>query len=160
MKKTFAQLKKNLTIGNKLKCLEHNIRPERVGQVNEVVKKSGVAVFTLQNGKEVRLEYPGSANLVEYENNTFSFYEAGYRELTEEERKHIENMNARINESEFGNPYFIKQGYTKEHGCEHLLGSGTVRGMRYDSNRYRRNEPCIQDNSIKGEKLYSFEILN
>lgn len=158
MVKSLAQLKRDLNVGNKLKCLEHYFRPERVGQVNEIIQKNGSAVRTQQGDKQVWLDYPASANLVVYEDNTFTIYEAGYRELTAEEKRHVEKMHELINNS-YSNPYYVKKQYCREHDCEHLLGDKMVRGQLFSTNKYSKNEPCVQDNSMKGRLLYSFEIV-
>lgn len=160
MKKSFSQLKRDLSIGDKLKCLEHNIRPERVGQVNEIVRKNGNALTTLQDSKEVWLNYPASANLVEYEDNTFAFYEAGWRNITEEEKKHFEAMHEYEQAHIWENTYWPKKSYFERNGVPYLMGCGVEKGKRFDRNKYKQGDMCcIQDNSIQGELLYSFEII-
>lgn len=157
MKKSFSQLKKDLVIGDNLKCLIHNVKPERVGSVSTISKKQTNAIATLRDNKDCWLYYPTGSNLVNYEDNIFTIYEPGLRNLTPEERKHVETMRELSKDSY--NPYYTEKQYCEEHDCDYLLGADEIKGKRFIFHKYVKNEPCIQDNSIKGEILYSFEII-
>lgn len=78
MKKTFAQLKRDLQVGTKIKCIANYCRDDFEKEVRVVSHKQSNAITlkTFRNGSWVDswLYYPNSATLVEYEDNTFTFY--------------------------------------------------------------------------------------
>ena len=134
MKKTLAQLKRDLQKGVKLKVIYHAIRPERVGAIQEISKTQTNAICTLQerNGqmKDVYMNYPNSANLVEYIDNTFTFYEPGYRDLTEQEQELLNKMdNLSTKEEKMydaltdgSTDYWRRKIFASDNKCEYLLG--------------------------------------
>jgi len=146
--KTFSQLKKDIKVGMKIRCVEHNIKPERVGLVGVVTKVQSNALARDIEGKDNWLRYPNAATLVEYEDNKFSFYEAGYRNMTEEERELREQMDKM--------EYWQEKSFANKNNCEYLLGFEEKQGKKLSFNQRNMNLPCIRDNKIKGELLYSF----
>lgn len=162
MKKSFSQLKKDLVVGRKIKCIEYNTRydgyPKNVGRTSDIIEKSELGVKILHDGVDTWLFYPCSEKLVEYENNIFKFYIAGYRDLTQEEKEHINNMNIIINKSN-SKPSFIKEEYCKWYNCEYLTGYKAADGKSLDVSRYNRGMPCIADVAIKGELFCTFVIV-
>lgn len=160
MKKTFAQLKRDLTVGKKIKFTEHNVYPEKVGEEYEISKKQSNAICTKQNGKDIYMSYPASSNLVDYEDNKVTFYEAGYRNITEEEKKHFEAMWQYGQDHIYENTYWYKKSYFEKVGMPYLMGCGVEKGKKFDHNKYKRGDMCcIQDNSIKGDVWLAFEIV-
>ena len=79
MKKTFAQLKRDLQVGKKIKCLVNNCRDNFEKEEREILRKqtNAITLKTLRNGEYVEscIYYPNQADMVEYEDNVFSFYE-------------------------------------------------------------------------------------
>jgi hypothetical protein len=75
MVKTFAQLKRDLQVGVKVKTIFNACKLERNGEVRSVAKKQTNAIaFLTSEGKESFLWWPKTASLVEYEDNTFKLY--------------------------------------------------------------------------------------
>lgn len=151
MKKTFNNLKRDLKIGMNIKCIEHNIKPDRVGITGNICKVQSNAIVRNIEGKEIWLYYPNSANLVEYIDNRFSFYGAGFREMTNEEKYLREQMDKM--------DYWQEKNFAKKNNCEYLLGFEEKQGKKLDFNMRNNNLPCIRDNKIRGKLLYSFEIV-
>ena len=168
MKKTFNQLKRDLkeSTGKTLKVLYHfrgEEKPELL-QDRTIKRVQTNALTTTRDGneKECWLYYPNGAELVEYNDNTFSFYEAGERDLTETEKRHLEAMNNLCTKEEIemdiytdtNIEYWKKKAYAKENNIEYLLGFEEKQGKKYNWNSKR-----VRDNKVRGALLYTFEIV-
>ena len=75
--KTFAQLKRDLKVGTKLKCIFNHygkylnvVRPITKVQTNAVYIKTETENGTVNS----YLNFPPKANLVKYDGNVFEFY--------------------------------------------------------------------------------------
>lgn len=76
MLKTFAQLKRDLQVGVKVKTLVNNCKPEMEGQVRPVGKvQTNAIAFVRDDEKLSWLWWPDTAKNIEYDNNIFSVYE-------------------------------------------------------------------------------------
>jgi hypothetical protein len=86
----------------------------------------------------------------------------GYRDLTEEEKFHLNQMNNLCTEEEKLNDmltdgntqYWREIKYAREHNIEYLLGYEEKQGKKYNW-----NNKMVRDNNVRGTKLYSFEIV-
>lgn len=78
MKKTFAQLKRDLKVGKKLKLIYNAGCQTYVGSIREIskVQTSAFCLNTLfeEGYKDSYVWYPEKASLVEYEDNRIRFY--------------------------------------------------------------------------------------
>lgn len=163
MKKTLAQLKRDLTVGTKITQIvagegasQRNLNIERV-----VVKIQGSGVYLDVEGNEGRpsfLDFP-KASLLEYEDNAFSIYEVGLRDLTEDEDSFIknqpsnrpENLQNVINDalSDGSMMYYQDLRYFEKAGKEYL--------RRTRVNPITGNL-AVYDNKVRGKLLYSYKI--
>lgn len=156
--KTLADLKRDLKVGTKIKCLKHSLRAERVGEVStiEKVQTNGIKQ---NNGRF--LDIP-SASLVVYENNVFSMYNVGLRDLTEWEQEmynRLHNVCSKEQQeidmlTDGSQCYYTEKRFAKDNDIEYLLGFDMIKGLKYDFNTGK-----MYDNKVKGTLLYSFEIL-
>lgn len=172
MKKSFNQLKKDLKNheGGILKVLYH-FRSEENSDLlldRKILKVQSNALTTIKLGntiaqnRECWLYYPTSAELVDYVDNVFTIYEMGERELTEQEKILLDKMEHITTEKEkeldrytdSNYDYWNKKKFAKENNCEHLLGYEYIKGEKYN---WRTKK--ITSNKVKGQKLYSFEIV-
>jgi hypothetical protein len=78
MRKTFAQLKRDLQVGVKVKTLYNYCKPEKEGEVRTVGKQQTNAIcFDLGEGRLSYLWWPEKASQnVEYEDNVFKVFDA------------------------------------------------------------------------------------
>lgn len=159
MIKKFNELKKDLKVGTKIRCTFHAFRLERVGEISEIAK---VQTNSVKYTNNVCLDFPPTSVLVEYIDNTFTFYEAGYRELTIEEEKLLNKCDELCTKEERESDvytdsnicYYKEKAFLKANGAEYLFGFKEIRGLYYNINTKK-----IRDNQIRGKKLYSFEII-
>ena len=77
--KTLAQLKRDLQVGVKVKTIINNCRPEREGEIREIVKaQTNAIVFkTAYNSGESWLWWPKAKDVIYYD-NVFELYEDGF----------------------------------------------------------------------------------
>lgn len=97
------------------------------------------------------------ASLLEYTKNTLTLYNAGFRELNEEEQtimnewKDIENKPENIKQSEIdmltdgSSMFYKKKMFFHNKGFLYLTGVEEEKGLQYDFNTSK-----IRDKSIKG----------
>ena len=154
--KTYAQLKKDLQVGKQLKVIYHATRQEQVGNIKTITKTQSNAIYTTcekdRDGKEIRLDLPTSASLVEYENNIFTIYFVGARDLNEQELEFLRLVKQEQEKRQFDNPYFIKLSLAKQSGLEYMATDTPTK-------RFSAYEQKVYDSSVKGAKFISFEIL-
>lgn len=135
--------------------------PERLKGIRRATRANTVGVFFRNaNGEESELSIR-AASLIEYDGETLTIYDAGKRELTEEENRILKKADAEraayeakypYSESYFIAPHFIKKHYPD---FEYLAGYETKRGRRY--NRY---DNTITDNAIKGAAIIKYRIYH
>ena len=75
MLKTFAQLKRDLQVGVKVKTITNYVKPEMEGQIRPIGKVQTNAIAFLREDNKLSWLWWGKANNVEYENNIFKIYE-------------------------------------------------------------------------------------
>ena len=169
MKKSFSQLKKDLKVGTKLKAVYHfrqnDINGERFLQ-DRVISKVQTNAFTSKWGddpKDYWCYYPTNSNLVDYEDNTFTFYEHGERDLTDYEKTMLDKLNNLCTEEErqldmytdSNIEYWKKQKFARENNVEYLLGFEFHNSLKYNFNTGK-----MYDKNIRGNKLFTFQIVN
>ena len=76
--KTFAQLKRDLQVGVKIKTITNNCKPEKNGEIREIViAQTNAIAFKRDDGKPSWLWWPKQASTyIEYEGDIFRIYEA------------------------------------------------------------------------------------
>ena len=163
--KTLADLKRDAASGRM--CLEFIERYGLTGDqikstmrgVRKVLGCNSVAISLLNNDGNISELRFGSAKLIEYDDETLTFYAAAHRELTEEEQailaewKKIEDEYERQNP--FGNSYWKKKDFFKKCSCPWLDGNETIRGKRME---WVNGRNMIRDNSIKGEVTLKYKV--
>ena len=168
MKKTIADLKRDLSIGTGMEMLKLYDReiPEKLQGVRYVVKVKSNGI-ELNKDKDATkgsfLDYP-RASLCDYDGETLTVYDSGSRELTVEEKNILDNVPSHRPENREkvieeamtdGSGFYYKdKAYYKENGCEYLSGHETVRGLKYDFNTKK-----VQDENIKGSIALQYKII-
>lgn len=99
MKKSYAQLKRDLQVGKSLK-LNYSIYEKYVGTIRKINFKqtNAITLKTIRDNGEVFdswLDLPKSSNLVEYVDKTFKFYQEankynGYKKTLEFEYEFVD----------------------------------------------------------------------
>ena len=133
--------------------------PEKLRGIRCVVGSNTVALHLRNNDgniSELQVKY---ASLIDYDGATLTVYEAGLRELTDEEKailsewKRIEDEQIKINP--FSDTYWKRKNYFSQCSCPWLDGGDTVRGKRLE---YVCETPKIRDNSIKGAAILKYKV--
>ena len=161
MNKSLSDLKRDLKLGTKVILLERF--GKQVNEEREVGKvQSNSIAFKKGNGLSW-LDYP-KASLLSYDGNTFTIYEAGYRDLTEHEQSVLNNRPSKRPENrerveqevltDGSSFYYQDKAYFKNLDMQYLDGFEEVRGLRLDKNNQK-----IRDNSIKGAVILKYKIV-
>lgn len=155
--KTFADLKRDLQVGVKLK------KVFQFGNTSETVKTVSKVQTNGVYLDKSWLSWPTAA-LVEYDGVNIKIYDEGSRDVTDEERKIMANEPSRrpenakqveIDALTDGNQmYWADKRYYKELGAEYLRGMEWENGERYDSNKDK-----IKSKKIKGELVLQYIVL-
>ena len=170
MAMTLAQLKRDA----QTKSIQLKIKPvgiwskgipERLNGWRKVIGANTVGIFLLNsNGQRSELRIK-NANLVEYDNNTLTVYGEGQRDLTDGEKKIMNEWDAKANTKEHrerawndamtdgSSTYWEKKWFFQKNNAEHLLGYEFCKGMKYDWNTGK-----VWDNKIKGEIELQYEV--
>lgn len=155
MIKTLAQLKRDLKVGTQLKVVYHDVRPEQIGNIKTISKTQSNGIYTtcpeLFNGRASWLELP-PASLVEYSDNKFTIFDVGSRELNEQEKEFLNRKKEEQQARPYDNPYYISLSIAKQMGIDYMATSTP-------NKRYNSYENKVYDSSIKGKKLFTFEIM-
>lgn len=168
--KTLAELKREAKSGTlEGKFIYHgnfgeNL-PVRLQGWRKLVDSNSVSIFFLTpDGKksELRLD---KASLVEYDGKTLTVFNAGYRDLTEEEQCVMNAWKEKSSTPQFkaqaevdaltdgSSTYWAEVFYFRNAGYEYLMGLNKQRGMKYDFNSGK-----VQDDKIKGAVCMQYEI--
>lgn len=133
--------------------------PEKLRGIRRVIGVNTVALHLQNNDGNISELQVKCASLVEYDADTLVVYEAGLRDLTDEERtilaewKRIEDEH--IKQNPFGDTYWKRKNYFATCTCPWLDGGDSVRGKRLE---YVCGTPKIRDNSIKGEAILKYRV--
>lgn len=134
--------------------------PERLRGIRKATRANTVSIF-FQNadGSESELHIR-AASLIDYDGETLTIYEAGRREMTDQEQKIVYEANTERkryeekyphSESWFVTSAFIRKNYPD---FEYLTGHETKRGKR------KNYDGTITDNAIKGEAIIKYRIIH
>lgn len=139
--------------------------PERLQGWRKLIDSNSVAiVFLNEDGKKSELQIKKAA-LVEYDGETLTVYNAGYRDLTTDEQRVLDawakiaekddyKENARIDALTDGSStYYQKLRFFKDAGYEYLIGLEEQRGMKYDWNTEK-----VRDDKVKGSVCMRYEL--
>jgi len=162
MEKTFAQLKKDLTLGRKVKQNYSSWGDKLVGTVRPITKVQSNAV-RLDNSW---LYYPKTSKQVEYVDNVFRFYKVGKRPLNEKEKAAVEEWK-KITQTEqykkdaeydaytdYNGTYYQQKWFWEQKGMKYMFYEESG-GLKRDMN----DRDYVWDNSLKGELEFEYEIV-
>jgi hypothetical protein len=161
---TLSDFKRELTKGKGIKLIYAKIThadDKRINLVRYVVKTQGNGVYLNVDKNAVKgsfLEFP-KASLCTIEGNKISIHEAGYRPLNEKEKEAKANEPKDAKQSEIdaltdGSTMYwrVKKYYSD-------LGLSYLHGEKHPSLKYNYNDNNIQDDSIKGEIILTYEVV-
>lgn len=131
--------------------------PERLQGWRKAISANSNSITLLNGeGRESKL-YIDCASLIEYDNNRLTVYAAGLRELTDNEKKIINEWSAvqkeRAEKYPYSDDYWAKKSFFEQRKAEHLLGYEYIRGCKYDYNTGK-----VYDKKIKGNVQLQYEI--
>lgn len=163
--KTVAELKRDANGGKmSLEMIEwygktgDEIR-ETLRGIRKVLRANTVAIILLNrdgNESEMRLN---SAKLVDYDGENLTVYEAGKRDLTEQEQRILDEWQ-RIEDdyyknNPYGDAYWKRKDFFAKCACPWLTGYEFVKGKYLTYNGDKR---VILDRSIKGEAILKYKV--
>jgi hypothetical protein len=171
--KTLADLKRDIQVGDKIIMTFNALQgssdriKQFIGVERYIISKNtmGVKISPDKNAtKGSFLDYPKKATLCEYDGKTLKIYDAGFRELTEDEKRVKDNVPSRRIENKEavtielmtdGSGFYWKdKQYYKDNNMEYLAGHETFRGLRY-----HYNTGMIEDESIKGQLSLEYNFI-
>lgn len=160
---TLAQLKRDADSGRMSVMLlwrfgkTRNDIPREMRGVRKVFRANSVGLVLELNGKESTL-YTDSAKLVEYDGKMLTFYRAGYRPPTEEERfvlnTWLSKETAYYQKNPFGNCYGMRKDYFAASTCPWMDGMNKIRGKKYCPEKDK-----VLDYSVRGEMILRYEVF-
>lgn len=159
--RTLAELKRYLQPSVKVLRVESYGKPiPEEDQPREVVKvQTNAVVFKTPKHSKSWLEW-GPASLIEIDDDGFSMYLAGLREMTEDERRVYEGrpqdkeQSMRDAMTDGSVMFYREKHYFAECKYPYLRGMDMVQGKKYD---FRTGQ--IIDNTIKGECLCRYKFV-
>ena len=159
---TLAQLKRDADSGRMSVMLlwrfgkTGNDIPREMRGVRKVFRANSVGLVLEFNGKESTL-YTDSAKLVEYDGKTLTFYRAGYRSPTAEERFVLNTWKTMedeyIKKNPFGDCFGKRKAYFDSSTCPWMDGINKIRGKRYCPEKDK-----VLDFSVRGEMILRYEV--
>ncbi len=167
--KTLADLKRDANSGvfearMTIRCGSNNI-PEQLQGWRKIVGSNSVAIFVLRNdGRKSELPLE-KASLVEYDGSTLTVFNAGLRDLTEEEQRVVDGWRRIANTEEYkeraindvytdgSSTYYQEKWYFEDAGFGYLFGHKKERGMIRDFGTGK-----VRDDRIKGTICMRYEI--
>lgn len=156
--KTLAELKKDVASGRLYgKMILRSGMPEipekMSGWRKMEIGGTKKILFVNPDGNKSFLEVD-RASLIEYDGESLTTYFPGYRELTEIEKKAMNEWREIEKELNSSSSIYWKEKYFyQKKGMLYLMGCEKQRGLKYDFNTQQ-----IQDDSIKGEVCLKYEI--
>lgn len=120
--------------------------PERLLGWRRLVRANSVSIFFEKDGKESELRIR-NAKLTEYTGTSLTIYKIGQRDLTEEERKAMDEWEALEKTiPPYESAYWRRKDFYKKRGMEHLLDG-------YDFNTGK-----VRDAQVRGEIDIQYEL--
>lgn len=158
--KTLADFKRDLAVGRRVRLIYRN--GQELNSLREVAKTTTTAIKfnALDETKAGWLDYP-KASLVEYDGKTAKIYTAGYRGLTEEEKRVIANEprddeQDKIDMMTDGSTMFYRRKrYYMESDMFYLFSTKKQQGKRLTQ---RDGKKVIEDDGIKGNLILVYKI--
>ena len=165
MTKTFADLKRDLTVNKSLKL----IYPEThkfFGIERYIIKNqtNGVYLAPEREAKKGSFMDLPVASLVEYDGETLSIFDIGQRDLTPGEKKLLDNKPSKRPENakkieidlmtDSSQMFWTDKAYFRELDAEYLSGHDFHKGLRYDWNTGR-----VCDKKIKGKLCLQYKLI-
>lgn len=164
--KTLADLKRALSVGAEVKMTYCTWEHRFLNVPRFVVKtqSNGVQFSTNKDDKKGSFfDFP-KASLLDFDGQVFTVYSTGKRPLTDNERDILENAPSQRAENreqverdimtDGSSMFWADERYFKENDAEYLRGHETIRGLRYDG-----NDKMILDESLRGDKMFTYEIV-
>lgn len=167
--KTLAELKREAKSGTLegrmiIRGGSDNI-PDKLKDWRKIVGSNSVSIFfQMSDGSVSELGLP-KASLVEYDGQTLTVYNAGFRDLTVDEQRVMDGWNEKSSTPEFkaqaevdaltdgSSTYWAEVAYFRKVGYEYLRGTTEQRGLMYDSIQKQ-----VRDAKIKGTVCMRYEI--
>lgn len=167
--KTLTDLKKDAKSGGYearmvVRCGDKNI-PDRLSGWRRIVAANTKSIFFEATDGRISELPLTKATLTEYDGERLAIYDAGFRELDEEERLVMDKWSEYANNPQFkerqeadvltdgSSTYWSEVAFFSKAGKEYLLGNKWQRGLKYDWNRKQ-----VQDERIKGSLSMLYEI--
>jgi hypothetical protein len=161
MKKTFTDLKRALVPGAKLILVERFGKPENQERIIKKVQTNAIAFD--KNGTLSWLPFP-TASLVEFDGKRVTFYGQGLRELTEDEKRILDNQPSDPKQGEIdalsdgSTMFYRRQAYFRQQNSIHLTTYNKGKHLRYVRTEDGKDKPMIDDPTVRGkvELVYEF----
>jgi hypothetical protein len=164
--KTLNELKRDLQGGNIILVMTKNSCSDRlIGKKRKVVESQSNGISFIDpddpTSKKSFLAFP-KASLLEYDGEYIRIFNAGKRELTEDEKAikaGYEKIRDKKQEerdllADSNCSFFCEQAYYLKYDAEYLIGHTTQRGMRFD---YRSG--LVRDDKVKGELSLEYKVI-
>lgn len=160
---TLAELKRNAKQGNMVLELTERFGktgdaiPEMMRGKRKVVGANSDGVNLLNHDGQVSKIHINSASLVEYDGETLMIYEAGIRDLNEEEQK-ILDESRKVQEdyyeqNPYGNAFWKLQEFFSRSTCPYMSGMEKKCGKRYLSHCSK-----VMDNAVRGPMILKYRV--
>lgn len=164
MAKTFADFKRDMKEGITLTMVKSLFNEKLLNIPRKVIRvqSNGLWLETDNKSGKSFLEYPKTASLIEYDGKLLTIYRCSIRELTEEEKRIIDNCpsnrpeNKEIVEmdmiSDGSRSYFMDRAYYKENNADWYYDWK-------DGKKYSHNDGGkMWDRKIKGDVDLQYKI--
>ena len=170
--KTLSDLKKDLSLGREITLTMSRGLTAETGTRKEkftpryVVKKQTNGVYFNKDKNATGgswLDYP-KASLLDYDGMTVKIYEAGYRPLTDEEKRVSEDRPSRRKENakqveidmlgDGSQMYWADKRHFMTYSMLYMMSGKTEGGLYYDSNKN-----LVRDDKIKGELVLIYQLI-
>ena len=159
-----SDLKRKLVKGCALKMTYNSLKSKNplLNKVRYVVKTQSNGVTLNEDINAIKgsfLEFPKNS-LLEVTDKGFKVFECGERDLTEEEKRIMENQpkdeeQDRIDlMTDMNTMFYRRKAYFNESGYFYLFGTEKIKGKSFNFNK--RN---IRDDEIKGELSLEYEFI-
>ena len=160
--KTVAELKRNANTGTmKLELIEwygktNNDIPERLQGIRKVKKANSVAIILINNnGDNSELRLDCGAKLIDYDGEYLALYEAGEREVNEQEKNILAEAKKIYDKyaDTYNGGYWQVKDFYRECDCPWMEGTEKINGKKYQTYNGK-----VRDNSIKGEAILKYRV--
>lgn len=165
--KTFADLKRALTVGRSITLTDAPAMPSHkyINVPRFIIKTqtNGVYLSTDKDSQKGSFMDLPRASLVDFDGDTISIYNVGERDLTEDEKRIMDNAPSRRPENkeacerdvmtDGSSMFYADRAYYKGLDAQYLEGFEVVRGLRFDFNRRK-----VNDEATKGTLQLKYKL--